>query len=94
MSRKNREFLDTTAAVSVQAGSTTSKPTSPRLEPLGSPRGPVTPLVLEDANDYFTVKGAGKPSPAGSPGAVSHRSDSSSGAENSSKPKRKVDLYQ
>lgn len=33
-------------------GSVGPKPSSPRLHPLGSP-GPVTPLELEETNDYF-----------------------------------------
>ncbi|KPI43588.1 uncharacterized protein AB675_7113 [Cyphellophora attinorum] len=42
-------------------------------------------LELEEPTDYFAVKRGGKPSPAGSPGAVSTRSDKSSGGESSGK---------
>lgn len=91
MRQKHREFLDSTKAMSVQAASPASnKPTSPRLDPLGSPKGPVTPLALEEGGDYFTIKRPGKPSPAASPGAKSIRSD----GEEMAKNKRKVDVYQ
>jgi hypothetical protein len=90
MRQKHREFLEGAKAMSLQAASPNSsnKPTSPRLDPLGSPKGPVTPLALEEGGDYFTVKRAGKPSPAGSPGAGS-RSD-----EEAQNNNRKVDIYQ
>jgi len=42
------------------------KPDAPRLNPLGSPKGPVTPLALE-GGDYFLVAGSGENSPAVSP---------------------------
>ncbi|ETN43179.1 uncharacterized protein HMPREF1541_02337 [Cyphellophora europaea CBS 101466] len=95
MRQKHREFLDNAKAASVQAASPASnKPTSPRLDPLGSPKGPVTPLALEDGGDYFTVKRAGKHSPAASPSAKIARSDVSSTREDLAKNKRKVDVYQ
>ena len=71
------------------------KPGSPRLDPLHSPKGAVTPLALEEAHDYFSVEGAGQRSPASSPGAKSHwsvRSDTSSGKQDdASKKQRKAD---
>lgn len=71
----------TGAAAAAGVAPLAGEPGSPRLEPLHSPRGPVTPLALEreleEPADYFTVKRAGKPSPAGSPGAASTRSDKS-----------------
>ena len=51
------------------------KPDSPRLEPLGSPKGAVTPLALEDAADYFSGAIAGGVSPARSPGPKPEGSD-------------------
>ena len=95
MREKHREFLDSVRLSSKTAASPFSqKPGSPRLDPLGSPKGPVTPLALEEASDYFAVAGAGKRSPAASPGARSSRSDGSSGKEESMRNKRKVDVYQ
>lgn len=94
MRQKHREFLDSAKAMSLQAASPAgNKPTSPRLDPLGSPKGPVTPLALEEGGDYFTVKRAGKPSPAASPGSNIARSDAPSGREELVKNKRKVDIY-
>ena len=94
MREKHREFLDSVRLSSKTAASPFSqKPGSPRLDPLGSPKGPVTPLALEDASDYFAVAGAGNRSPARSPGGRSTRSDGSSGKGEASKNKRKVDVY-
>jgi hypothetical protein len=79
------------------ASATGNKPGQPRLDPLGSPKGPVTPLALEEPPDYFAVVGAGKRSPAVSPGGKSHRSprsDTSSGKEDGTLKSRKVDVYQ
>lgn len=96
MSRKSRAFLETVNLSSAQAVAQNGKPTSPRLEPLHSPRGPVTPLALgeEEPGDYFAIKATSKPSPAGSPGALSARSDGSSSGENlgAGRSKRKVDV--
>ncbi|KIV98239.1 hypothetical protein PV10_01907 [Exophiala mesophila] len=79
MREKQREFLERTHLSSkVAASSMGIKPGGPRLDPLGSPKGPVTPLELDEAIDYFAVAGAGKPSPATSPAARSPRSDHSS----------------
>jgi hypothetical protein len=99
MREKQRELLEGARISSILAASPASqKPGSPRLDPLGSPKGPVTPLALEEPSDYFSVKGAGKRSPAGSPGAKSPRStrsDASTGKEEGgSKNQRKVDVHQ
>ena len=99
MREKQRELLDTVRISSMIAASPAGqKPVSPRLDPLGSPKGPVTPLALEEPTDYFSVTRTGKRSPAASPGAKSHRSsrsDTSSGKEEgNAKNKRKVDVYQ
>ena len=95
MREKHREFLDSVMLSSKTAASPFGqKPGSPRLDPLGSPKGPVTPLALEEAGDYFAVTGTGKRSPAASPGGRSARSDGSSGKDDSMKNKLKVDIYQ
>lgn len=96
MREKQRELLDSVRLSSILAASPAGqKPGSPRLDPLGSPKGPVTPLALEESTDYFSVAGAGKPSPAASPGAKSARSDTSSGKEEGkSKGKRQVEIFQ
>ncbi len=99
MREKQRELLDTVRISSMIAASPAGqKPGSPRLNPLGSPQGPVTPLALEEPADYFSVTGAGKRTPAASPGAKSHRpsqSDVSSGKEEGkTKKQKKVDSYQ
>lgn len=74
---KHREFLEKTKLSSkLAASSMSAKPDAPRLDPLGSPKGPVTPLALEEAGDYFSVAGAGTVSPVGSPGARSPRAHS------------------
>ena len=49
------------------------KPGAPKLDPLGSPKGPVTPLELE-GGDYFALPKSPAGSPAASPGS---RSDGS-----------------
>ena len=68
------------------------KPDAPRLDPLGSPNGNVTPLELEGASDYFAVRGAGKRSPAGSPGPHPDRS-SQREADDVVQTKRQLDVY-
>lgn len=50
------------------------KPDAPRLDPRGSPKGPVTPLALEEGSDYFFVAGSGENSPASSPASWSEGS--------------------
>ncbi|OAL32186.1 hypothetical protein AYO20_07954 [Fonsecaea nubica] len=97
MREKQREFIErTTLSAKIAASSMGIKPGAPRLDPLGSPKGPVTPLALEEGDDYFQVAGAGKVSPAGSPGpGRSPRSDVSSDKEESKKKKiRQADVYQ
>jgi len=94
MREKQREFLERANLSSkIAASSMGVKPGSPRLDPLGSP-GPVTPLALDEAGDYFQVKGAGKVSPGPSP--RSPRSDCSSDREGVKKQKkaRHTDVYQ
>lgn len=96
MREKQREFLERAHLSSkIAASSLGSKPGAPRLDPLGSPKGPVTPLALEEGGDYFQVAGAGKVSPAASPGGRSPRSEASSDKEESKKKKkvRQADVY-
>ena len=51
------------------------KPDAPRLDPLGSPKGPMTPFALEEgASDYFAISTEAPSSPGASPGS---RSDTS-----------------
>ena len=99
MREKQRELLEQARLSSKLAASPLGlKPGSPRLDPLGSPKGPVTPLALEQAGDYFQIARASKGSTAGSPGARSSRSDRSesslSGKEDKVKKSRKTDVYQ
>lgn len=99
MREKQREFLERAHLSSkIAASSFSSKPGAPRLDPLGSPKGPVTPLALEEAGDYFQIAGAGKISPAVSPGGRSARSDTASDKEDSQQKKKKKvrqsDVYQ
>jgi hypothetical protein len=100
MREKQREFLERAQLSSkIAASSMGIKPGSPRLDPLGSPKGAVTPFELDsEAGDYFQVAGAGKVSPATSPGPFpgSPRSGNSSDKEESKKVKkaRQVDFYQ
>lgn len=96
MREKQREFLERAHLSSkIAASSFSPKPGAPRLDPLGSPKGPVTPLELEEAGDYFQVAGAGKASPAASPGGRSPRSDLSSDKDDCQKIKkvRQTDVY-
>jgi hypothetical protein len=96
MREKQREFLERANLSSkIAASSMGVKPGSPRLDPLGSPKGPVTPLALDEVGDYFQIKGAGRISPAGSP-ARSPRSDASSDKEGVKKQKkvRQTDVYE
>lgn len=95
MREKQRQLLDSVRLSSIIAASPGGrKPDSPRLDPLGSPKGPVTPLALEETTDYFAVAGAGKPSPAASPGSKSARSDTSLGKEEGkAKVKQQVEVY-
>ncbi|EXJ94925.1 hypothetical protein A1O1_00043 [Capronia coronata CBS 617.96] len=95
MREKQREFLERAHLSSkIAASSMGVKPGAPRLDPLGSPKGPVTPLALEEAGDYFQVVGAGKVSPAASPGGRSPRSDMSDKEESQKHKKvRQSDVY-
>lgn len=93
MREKQREFLERAHLSSkIAASSMGIKPGGPRLDPLGSPKGPVTPLELDEAIDYFQVAGAGRVSPATSPKPRSPRSDHSSDKEESHN-KKKTDIY-
>lgn len=94
MREKHREFLEKAKLSSKLAASPLAiKPDAPRLDPLGSPKGPVTPLALEEAHDYFSIDGAGKISPAASPSARSPRSRSVSDDEDmKSNKNRKLGL--
>jgi len=95
MQEKQREFIEKVRFSSkIAASPFTNKPGAPRLDPLGSPKGPVTPLALEEQGDYFLVARAGKTSPAVSPGARSVRSTGSSGKEDVKvKIVRETDVY-
>ena len=89
MREKQREFLEKTKLSSkIAASSLSVKPDAPRLDPLGSPKGPVTPLELEEATDYFSVMGVGRVSPAVSPTARSSRSRSDSDEGDAQKPNK------
>ena len=69
MRERQRELIDRARMSSKIAASPMGvKPSSPRLDPLGSPKGAVTPLALEDTTDYFSSSGRGTISPARSPG--------------------------
>ena len=52
-----RDIINNTARTShsLLSSSVGSKPTPPRLNPLGSPSGPMTPLMLENSNDYLAA---------------------------------------
>ncbi|KAF3491068.1 uncharacterized protein GIQ15_00585 [Arthroderma uncinatum] len=57
-----RQYRDLVAGITLSARASTqssafSKPSKPRLEPLGSP-GPVTPLALEEEGDEYLSAGA------------------------------------
>jgi hypothetical protein len=94
MREKHREFLESVRMSSKTAASPFGKkPGSPRLDPLGSPTGAVTPLALEEAADYFAVTGSGKRSPAASPGGRSTHSAGSSGEGAGSKNLRNTEAY-
>jgi len=87
MREKQREFLERAHLSSkIAASSMGVKPSGPRLDPLGSPKGPVTPLALEEGGDYFQV--GKKASPAGSPGARSPKSDTSSDRDEGQRKKK------
>lgn len=54
-----RDLIINTAKTSLS--SVSSKPTPPRLNPLGSPGGPMTPLMLEGAGDYLVAGSSSLP---------------------------------
>jgi hypothetical protein len=75
MKERQRELIDKAKMSSRIAASPYGvKPEAPRLDPLGSPKGPVTPLALEEGTDYFLVAGSGEHSPSLSPGSRSEGS--------------------
>ena len=76
MRERQRELIERAKMSSKIAASAMGvKPDAPRLDPLGSPKGPMTPLALEDGvGDYFTVSKKTGSSPGASPGS---RSDGS-----------------
>lgn len=76
MRERQRELIDRAKLSSKIAASPMAfKPNAPRLDPLGSPKGPMTPLALEDvAGDYFAEPKKLGSSPDASPGS---RSDGS-----------------
>lgn len=79
---KHREFIEKARQSSKLAASPFAiKPDAPRLDPLGSPHGAVTPLALEEAGDYFAVSVVGQRSPVASPGTRSPRAASISSDE-------------
>lgn len=90
MKEKQKEFLEKTRLHQKLAASPLApKPDQPRIGPLASPDpGPVTPLALEERNDYF-----GRISPRHNTGSKSPRSESVSSDEDT-KPiskARKID---
>jgi len=92
MRERQRELIDRARMTQRIAASPMGiKPDAPRLDPLRSPKGPVTPLALEEDGDYFQTGAVAKVSPASSPGA---RSDGSAKKMGEGKPKKltKVDV--
>lgn len=70
MKERQRELIEKAKTSSRIAASPHGvKPDAPRLDPLGSPKGPVTPLQLEEVGDYFLIAGGGDLSPSPSPGS-------------------------
>jgi hypothetical protein len=69
MRERQRELIERAKMSSkIAASSMGAKPDAPRLDPLGSPKGPMTPLALEDgAGDYFAVSKKTGSSPGASP---------------------------
>jgi hypothetical protein len=101
MRDRQREMLENVRISSMMASQ--QKPGAPKLNPLGSPKGPVTPLALEEGGDYFSISRTGKTSPAMSPGAKSgHSSRSGEGSprqrpereSSQSLGKKRVDVYE
>ena len=81
MRERQRELIDRARMSSRTAASSMGvKPERPKLAPLGSPKGNVTPLELE-RSDYFETNGVERVSPAQSPGAISNHSTKEFGEE-------------
>lgn len=75
MKECQRDLIDKAKMSSRLAASTHGvKPHAPRLDPLGSPKGPVTPLALEEGGDYFLIASSGENSPTVSPASRSEGS--------------------
>jgi hypothetical protein len=75
MKERQRDLIDKAKMSSRIAASPHGvKPNAPRLDPLGSPKGPVTPLALEEGSDYFLIAGSGENSPSVSPASRSEGS--------------------
>ncbi|PGH12171.1 hypothetical protein AJ79_04466 [Helicocarpus griseus UAMH5409] len=59
-----RQYRDFVAGAALTprslSSSSNTKPSKPRLDPLGSP-GPVTPLALEEEGDYFVAGASNSP---------------------------------
>lgn len=76
--REYRELIAGVAPLRNVASGAGSKPSKPRLDPLGSP-GPVTPLALEEAESYLSVRSNESDERAGytntAASMVHHRSD-------------------
>lgn len=75
MRDRQRELIERARMSSKIAASPGSiKPGAPRLNPTGSPKGAVTPLTLEETQDYFQLPREARSSPLTSPGGRSDRS--------------------
>lgn len=56
-----RDLINNTAKTSLLSSDVSSKPRPPRLNPLGSPGGPMTPFMLEGAGDYLIAGSSSLP---------------------------------
>jgi hypothetical protein len=83
MRERQRELIERAKMSSkIAASSMGVKPDAPRLDPLGSPKGPMTPLALEEAaGDYFAVSKKTGSSPGASPGSKSDGSAHDTGGD-------------
>lgn len=80
MKERQRELIDKAKMSSRIAASPHGvRPDAPRLDPLGSPKGPVTPLALEEGGDYFLVGGSGETVAPVSPGSRGNMSVTGTG---------------
>ncbi|RMD41170.1 hypothetical protein DV735_g3928, partial [Chaetothyriales sp. CBS 134920] len=99
MREKHQEFLDSVRLSAKFAASPfCQKPRSPRLDPLGSPKGPVTPLALEEGTGYFGPAGPAatpvkRTTVDGSGGRSPHRTRPTSRDGGVGQQKDKVDIY-